>query len=399
MGATMTKSDVEKLIRELIGNQLADLRKEIEGVTQQQEKQTGNMDWAFSEGAVKVPEQPKKGVRAARWLRAMAACKGDTQAASKLALEKYHDVEVSKALAESLFEGGGAIVPDEYVAEVVDLLTAQVVVRRLGAQPLPMNSGSLTMPFLSSGTSAYYVGENKNITVSEPEFGQLQLSAKKLAALVPISNDLLRDSSPAVDTIVRNDLVRTIGLREDLAFIRDDGTENKPKGMRHWAPTANVFNRAGSTLANVISDLGKMVRLLEEADVPMTNPGWIFTPRTKWFLLTLLDSNGNKVFWDEMMQGSLFTFPFATTTQIPNNLTSPQADTSEVYFADFASLIIGENTQLLVDVFPGGAYHDGTNVVSGISSDQTVMRVLERHDFGARYRGKEVAVLTTDWGS
>ena len=396
MGATMTKSDVDKLIRDIIGEELAEVRQQLE---EQGKKVTDSMKFMQESQKRSELRTFPKGLRAARWLRAMAACKGDYVAASKLAKDVYRDEEVSKALAESVFEGGGAIVPDEYVAEVIDLLRAQTVVRALGARPMPMNSGSLTMPYLAKGTTAYYVGENKNITVSEPEFGQLQLSAKKLAALVPISNDLLRDSSPATDTIVRDDMVRTIGLREDLAFIRDDGTENKPKGMRHWVATGNVANRGGSALANVVSDLGKCIRNLEEADVPMFVPGWIMTPRTKWFLMTLLDSNGNYVFRAEMLTGNLMTYPFRTTTQIPNNLASPQANTSEIYFADFASLIIGENTQLLVDVFPGGAYYDGTTVVSGISTDQTVMRVLERHDFGARYRGKEISVLTVDWGS
>jgi len=264
-----------------------------------------------------------------------------------------------------------------------------------------MNSGSLTMPYLSSGSSAAYVGENNNISKSEPEFGQLQLSAKKLAGLVPISNDLLRDSSPNVDNIVRDDMVQTLGLREDLAFIRDDGTENKPKGMRHWADTVRDRTTDGA-LANVVTDLSTAVRTLEQNDVDLVRGGWAMSPRTKWHLMSLLDGNGNYVFRGEMLGGNLMTFPFQVTTQIPNNLAdlaTSGTDFSELYFADFNSLIIGENTQLLVDVFPGGAYHDGSNVVSGISSDQTVMRILARHDFGARHRGKEIVVTLVDWGS
>lgn len=391
----MTVEDVKNLIKETLGGEVAELREELKEANK---KATSNIQMFQQPQPVTAPE---KGVRAARWLRAMAATRGDTDKASQLALEKYRDEEVSKALAASEFEGGGAIVPDEYVAEIIELLRARTVVRALGAQPMPMNSGSLTMPFMSSGSSASYVGENKNISKSAPEFGQLQLSAKKLAGLVPISNDLLRDSSPAADNVVRNDLVQAMSLREDLAFIRDDGTENKPKGMRHWADTVADRTTDGA-LANVVADLAKMIKDLEEANIPLTNGGWAMTPRTKWHLMSLVDGNGNYVFRDEMLGGELMTYPFLTSTQIPNNLAdlgTTGTNFSELYLADFNSLIIGENTQLLVDVFPGGAYHDGTNVVSGISSDQTVMRVLARHDFGARYRGKEISVLMVDWGA
>ena len=388
----MTLEDVKNLVKDLLGEEIADLRDEM---TKQGEKATNNIQM-FQQVQPAAP--PEKGMRAARWLRAMAASKGDTDKASKIALDKFKDEEVSKALAASDFEGGGAIVPDEYVAEVIELLRAKTVVRSLGARPMPMNSGSLTMPFLSSGSSAAYVGENNNISKSEPEFGQLQLSAKKLAGLVPISNDLLRDSSPNVDNIVRDDMVQTLGLREDLAFIRDDGTENKPKGMRHWADTVRDRTTDGA-LANVVTDLSTAVRTLEQNDVDLVRGGWAMSPRTKWHLMSLLDGNGNYVFRGEMLGGNLMTFPFQVTTQIPNNLSTLSGVVgSELYFADFNSLIIGENTQLLVDVFPGGAYHDGSAVVSGISSDQTVMRILARHDFGARHRGKEIIVTNVDWG-
>ena len=391
----MTLEDVKALIKDLMGEEVADLRTELEEAGK---KATSNFQLIQQQQAT-PPKAPEAGLRAARWLRAMAAANGDADKASKLALEKYGDEEISKALSVSDFEGGGAIVPDEYVAEVIDLLRGKTAVRALGARPMPMNSGSLTMPFLASGSTAHYVGELQNIPKSQPTFGQLQLSAKKLAALVPISNDLLRDSSPQVDTIVRDDMVQALSTREDLAFIRDDGTENKPKGMRFWAPAANILNRTtDGALANVITDLSKMIRALEEANVAMVNPGWVMTPRTKWHLMSLVDGNGNFVFRDEMLTGNLFTYPYRTSTQIPNNLSTLSGVVgSELYLADFSSLIIGENTQLLVDVFPGGAYHDGTNVVSGISQDSTVMRVLARHDFGARYRGNEIVVLNVDW--
>jgi len=395
----MTKTDVDKFIREVIGDELGEFRKEVEASGK------NYADKLIADYKSQEPPKPhKKGNRAARFIRALAGNKGDAERASKFVMDKWNDEVLSKALLESVFESGGAIVPDEYVAEVIDLLTAQTVVRGSGTMTVPMNSGSMTMPFLASGSSAEYVGEHRNIPPSQQEFGQLQLSAKKLAALVPISNDLIRDSSPQADTIVNNDMVRSMGLREDLAFIRDDGTESKPKGMRFWVDDDHVFNRtqagAVSTLAEVVEDLGTAIRFLEEANVPIMQGGWLFTPRTKWFLQTLLDGNGNRVFWDEMMMGQLYGYPFRTTTQIPNTLTvNATENTSEVYFADFSSLVIAENTQLIVDVFEGGAYYDGTNLVSGISTDSTVVRAIARHDFGARYRGKELAVISqVDWG-
>ena len=260
------------------------------------------------------------------------------------------------------------------------------------------------MPFQSAAATANYVGELQNIPQTQPSFGQLTLSAKKLVSLVPISNDLIKDSSPNIDMIVRNDLVQTMALREDIAFIRGTGASNTPKGMRNWAIAANVFARTAAggpgtaTLNEITNDLYAAITRLENLNVPLSNAGWIMTPRTKSGLMRLRDGNGNFVYRDEMLRGNLLGFAYRSTTQIPTNLGGPGNQT-EVYFADFSSLVIAENTSMEISVYEGGAFNDGTNIISGISTDQTVIRALARHDFGARQRGQEISVITAvDWG-
>lgn len=385
----MTVEELRKMIKEIVSESVAPLR----------QQQT---DWAakiFAQPQPAVVVRPEdKGLQAARYIRALAAGKGDPERAARYVRQVWQDETLAKALSESTLAEGGALVPTQYVTEIIELLRGQAVVRSSGATILPMNSGSASIPKLTGGATANYVGESQNITKSQQSTGQLLLSAKKLAALVPVSNDLLRDASPNSDTIVRDDLVSAMGLREDLGFIRDDGTEYKPKGMRYWAAAANVFASTGTTLAQVTADVAKMVNKLESADVRFIRPGWIMTPRSKWFLWQLLDANGNPVFRAEIAQGKFMTFPLKVTTQIPNNL-GAGSNESEVYLADFVDMVIGENTQLIIDVSTEAAYHDGTNVVAAFSRDETVVRAIARHDFGSRH-DESIAVLTgVTWGA
>lgn len=399
--SSMTQEQLNQAIRDVVGEEIADMREEL--AEKNKEDNTDGARAAVLGQSKQAEEAPAKGIRLARWVRVLTAARGDTDKAAQIA-QKWGDEQLQKVLVESTLEDGGALAPPEYVAEVIELLRARATVRSLGATSMPMNAGTLNIPYLSQGTSASYVGESSNIPTTSLKTGLMSLTAKKLAAIVPLSNDLLRDggSSPQVDAIVRNDLVRELGLREDLAFIRDDGTEYTPTGIRHLADAAHVFDRTQdggvNTLATATADLSKMVRVVEEGDVPLESPGWIMTPRTKWWLMSLRDGNGNFAFKPEMDGGTLFGFPFRVTTQIPSNLGG--GTETELYFCDFASAIIGENTQLIIEPFQGGAYHDGSNVQSGISLDQTVIRAIAKHDFGLRYRGVEAAVLTAvDWGA
>ena len=388
----MKKEELEKLIDDQVQKAVG---KELDEV---KEESKSRINEAMEKQKEVAKEKAKgKGADAARFLRAIAAGKGDTRKAADYAKKNWNDERFSKQLLESEYDAGGVLVPDEYAAELIDLLRAQSVVRNMGAMTMPMNSGSLTIPKLTGGTTANYIGENEKGGASEPTFGSIQLSAKKLKAIVPISNDLIRDSSPQADNVVRNDVVQQMALREDIAFIRDDGTENTPKGMYYWSN--NKFNAGdidSDELDTVTNDLTNAIFKLANANVPMSQPGWIMSPRSKFYLMQLRDGNGNYAYRDDLQDGILMGYPVATTTQIPDNLGGSN-DESEIYFADFAQLIIAENTNLIINVSEEASYYDGSQQVSAFDNDLTVMRALARHDFGVRHDDAVAVIEQVDW--
>ncbi|HXH11162.1 MAG TPA: phage major capsid protein [Alphaproteobacteria bacterium] len=340
--------------------------------------------------------QPRLGKQAARVIRALAGAKGDPHRAAVFAEKVWQDDAVVKALSSSEMDAGGVLLRDEMAAEIIELLRAASVVRSLNPIILPMEMGTLRIPRMTQGSTGAWIGENTTLPATQPRFGQVVLSAKKYGSLVPVSNDLIRRTSPSADMMVRDDLVADIATATDLAFIRGDGTSAQPRGLRHLAAAANVIAaNATVTLDNVTTDLGKLMEALLNANVRMLRPGWLFAPRTWRYLITVRDGNGNLVFQPEMSRGTLFGFPFRMTSQIPINLSSNQ---SEVYFADFADVVVGEATGILLDASADAAYHDGSGVVAAFSLDQTVIRAIVEVDINVRH-AESVAVLTgVTWG-
>jgi len=121
--ATMTKQDVEKLIKdvagEVLGEQINELRKELEGTADQR-----MAEWMKEQAKAKEEEKKtEKGIGAARFVRALAAAKGDIDRAVNVA-KKWNDERLVKALSESTLEDGGALVPEEYRIQPGDYRTA-----------------------------------------------------------------------------------------------------------------------------------------------------------------------------------------------------------------------------------------------------------------------------------
>jgi HK97 family phage major capsid protein len=387
----------EKAAYEAAAGEVADIEAQIKRLEElQRMKGQSAAPVEVNAAGAEAPKR-EKGIAVARCIRALAAAKGDPRRAAEYAEQVIRDGEVAKALAAGSSAAGGALVPEAYTAEIIENLTAKAVVRRMGARSVPLPNGNMTWPKLTGSTTAQYIGENTNVPKTETTFGQLKLSAKKLAALVPISNDLIRFGNPQADTIVRDDLVNSMALAEDLNFIRGDGTGNGPKGLRYWAPAASVIAvNATVNLINITQDLGKLELALMEANSPMITPGWIFAPRTKVYLENLRDGNGNIAF-PEMARGQLKGYPFTTTTQIPVNLAVTDTAESEIYFVDFSEALIGDVPGLVIEVSSEAAYYDGASVVSAFSLDQTVIKVIAQHDFGMRHAASVAVLKDVDW--
>lgn len=351
-----------------------------------------------------VPREPEaKGAGMARMVLALAAAQGNNQLAAQIAMDRGYGDHVAASLNTLTPGAGGVLVPENLSTEVIELLRPKSVVRKLGARAMPLNNGNLSIPRLKGGAVVGYIGSDSDIPTSQQELDDLKLSAKKLTGLVPISNDLIATSSanPNVDQIVVSDLTSAMGTREDKAFIRDNGSGNTPKGLRYWAPTQNVYAAAQPkpTIDQVSIELNKLVLVLESADANMTAVGWVMAPRTKRFLQALRDGNG-KVY-PELDQGFLMGYPVGSTTQIPTNLAvGADSNGSEIYLADFGDCFIGEDSHLIIDFSKEATYTDGEgNTVSAFQRDQTLVRVIAKHDFGPRHV-ESVAVLTdVQWGA
>ncbi len=391
--------DLAAMVEERLAKALEPLEERLK------KQQTSNFETIMRGHGRGDGEELKKAKSAAvgRMVRMLAMAKGDQDKAITYATKMFGAEDLAvKALSAGQADAGGFLVAPEFSAEVIELLRPRSVVRRMNPTTLPMDMGALSIPKLTGGATASYTGEGQNIGSSQQTTGMLDLVWKKLAALVPISNDLLRFSttSPNADAVVRDDIVSAMALREDLAFIRGDGLSGTPKGLRNWCPAANVLTvNATVNLANVTVDLGSLVLTLEQADVRMIRPGWLMAPRTKQFLMTVRDGNGNFAFREEMLAGNLWGWPFAVTTQIPINLAVTGTAESEIYFCDFADAVIAESSEIVIDASPNAAYFDTASsaVVSSFSRDETVIRAISRHDFGMRHDASVAVQSDVDW--
>lgn len=347
--------------------------------------------------AASVPAQvAEPGLRFARMTRTIAAAGGIPHVAQQIA-EANGDSGLFANQNMSNGPSGGFLVPEDVSSEIIELLRPASTVRRMGARTVPMPNGNLTTNRRATGAMFGYIGEQEDVPATGYTYGKMKLSAKKLAGIVPISNDLLRASGTNVDRLIRDDIVADAAQIEDRFFLRGSGTENAPKGLRFqhtgtdFAATHVLQMTATPDLQKVDNDLGRLELALANFNVPYDGAHWIMAPRTAMFLTNLRDGNGNKVY-PEMAQGQLRGKPVHTTTEIPINLGGGAE--SEIMLAHPQHVVIGEHMGIELAMSSEAAYRDSDGTMqAAFSRDETLMRMIMQHDLGVRHL-PAVAILT-----
>jgi HK97 family phage major capsid protein len=296
-----------------------------------------------------------------------------------------------KALGLNPDTAGGYLAPIEQSNEVIELLRDTAKVLPL-CRTIPMNLDTMTIPRQTGGATAYWIGENSNITSSEETFGQITLVARKLAARVLISNELMMDSDPAVEAVVREDIARVMALEVDRAILEGSGLGNEPLGLINLGITATALNAAPT-----VADLQNVISRIEVANVGESPDWtWVFNPREKSTLRLLQDARGGAVgtgayIFSEMgadfgLQGrippNLLGYPWATTTQITPSGGNLE---TEMYFGQWKDVIVGmrKTLELRASDEAGTAFQN----------DQTWIRAIMRLDVNIRH-AESIEVLT-----
>ena len=252
--------------------------------------------------------------------------------------------------------------PPEYATYLYDVLYDNVVVRKAGATVLPMKSNTLTIPKAVTGAQAYWVAEATAPPQSDMTFEQITLTAKKVAAYTVLSQELLEDSSPAVDRIIMDNLAKALAVEMDKEFLLGDGTNitgivsTSGVNIVH----GNAFNSNGDLTIDAIIEAKKKI---EENTKGNIKPNAIVMhPAVYYKLMRQAKDTTGVYLWNTQgltanLPDTLLGMKVFLTTTIPIDLAGGSGNNdSLVIVGDFKQALIGERRGITIKVTAEGQY-------------------------------------------
>lgn len=263
------------------------------------------------------------------------------------------------ALDTATSTGGQELVFTEF-GGFIDLLRPRSVVLQAGAQMLPGLRGNVAIPRQTGGATGSWVAETPGSDVGDTDLtlDQVTLSPKTYQASTAYSRQLLRQSTPIVDALVRQDLIRRHATALDAAAIAGTGASNQPTGVIYQSGIGDV---AGGT-NGLAPTFTHMVDL--ETDVAAANAddlgamAYITTPGIRGVLKKTQQfsgSNGAPIWTGPADGGSVNGYAAYASNNVPSNLTKGTASgiAHAVVFGVWSQMLIGEwgAADLIVDPY------------------------------------------------
>jgi HK97 family phage major capsid protein len=168
-------------------------------------------------------------------------------------------------MAEGAGSTGGYLVPEEFSSNIQQKALEDAIIEPR-ATVIPMKSNRIVIPAdVDTNHSSNYFGgitiyrgaEAAQLTATNPTYAQVALTLHKVTGLCHVSDELLEDSTLAIEADVSRKFAAAINFVKDYDFINGDGV-NCPLGLAHSnnpsliTVTAETGQGAGTIVAENI---------------------------------------------------------------------------------------------------------------------------------------------------
>lgn len=290
--------------------------------------------------------------------------------------------------------------------EFIEFLRPQTVIGRIpGLRNVPFN---VRVPRQTGGATAQWVGEGAPKPVGQQAFDYVTLGYTKLAIISAITQELARFSQPNADTLIRNDLAKSVVQQMDTDFleISNAGTTNvKPASITNGL---TVIPSSGATEAAIREDVKALFGVFIADNNDPTGAVWLMHTTTALGLSLMVNALGQPAFPGITMNGGTF-FGLPVVTSGSTGFSPDLSPTEKiVVLAKASDILLADDGQVTIDTSSEASVHmessptnpvvAATVLISAFQQNLLLIRA-ERFICWKRARDTSVAVLgNVAWG-
>ncbi|MGN0990305.1 MAG: phage major capsid protein [Candidatus Ventricola sp.] len=252
--------------------------------------------------------------------------------------------QVSNVLQEGVDADGGYLVPEEYDRRLIQTLSEENIMRRLGH--VITTSGEHKINIAATKPAAAWIEEGGALQFSDATFAQILLDAHKLHVAIKVTEELLYDSAFNLESYIIEQFGKALANAEEDAFLNGTGV-GQPLGLFAEVGGGHV---AGTLSAALKAD--DVLGLIYELKRPYRkNASFIMNDKTVAQIRKFKDNNGAYLWQPSYQAGEpdrILGYSVHTSEYVPENA---------IAFGDYSYYNIGDrgtrSFKQLTELFAG----------------------------------------------
>lgn len=243
---------------------------------------------------------------------------------------------------------------DQYIGPLRDSL----LVRNLGVRTLSGLVGNVSIPKWGSGLSAGWVTEGQALSESDMTFDAVTLTPHHVGGITEMSRQLIQQSAPAIEDLVRQDLSYAVAAEIDRAIIAGSGTAGQPQGL---------IGRTGVQTAALPASWDDVLDIEQLLAAVNVNPtGWYTSPAVLTALRKILKAP---------TAGSGYIATASSIGDLPAS-SSNAAPVDTAILGDWSQVLLGQwgAVEILVNPYAEVPYRRGGVLVRAFSTIDVAVR-------------------------
>lgn len=251
------------------------------------------------------------------------------------------------------------ITPDDFRADqYIGPLRDSLLVRSMGIRTLTGLRGDVVIPKHGASLTAGWVNENESLTASDMSFDDVRLEPKHVGALTELSRQLIQQSSPDINALVRDDLSAVMAQALDTALINGTGVKD-PLGILNTTGIQTGTLSATPTWAELL----ELSNLLDIKNV--TNYRYLTNPTVLKLLRGTQKETGTGNYL--ATTGAIGDVPASITNQMP---------TDTLLLGAFDQLLLGvwSEVDIMVNGYADSVFSKGNVLVRAMMTAGAAVR-------------------------
>lgn len=217
--------------------------------------------------------------------------------------------------ASDTSNAAGLIGTNHMAGQFIDALRANTLLGKLGARFLPGLNGNVSIPKKTASATFGWLAQAAGATESDVTVGNVSLSGKHVGGVVNMTFELMRQSSPAIEQLVRQDMLEGMALAIDAAGFNGTGAANQPTGILNTVGVQTITLADAAGKIPTFAEIVQMEGLLDEANALMGSLAYAFRPTIHSSLKVAKKDAGSGEF--VIHQGEANGYKAHSSTQLP----------------------------------------------------------------------------------